>query len=169
MRILRGRGGKALWSAGRKWPAGPRRYRERSACQPDTNSGGTTDSFVRPEPIQPAHDEFYSLKPSQALARQIPLFAAYAASFPGRGKAIGRPGHISLSAEGLSLRKSDSLASVDSRAMPCPKNLALSSRFDLSDTPVAPPLGELASGCETERAKFYSETDKIRPGFFFRS
>ena len=30
-------------AAERKCPAGPRRYRERSACQPDTNSGGTTD------------------------------------------------------------------------------------------------------------------------------
>ena len=48
VKILRWLGGKAPWSAGRKWPAGPRRYRERSACQPDTNSGGTTDKFCSP-------------------------------------------------------------------------------------------------------------------------
>ena len=48
----------AVWrrrsvAVGRKWPAGPRRYRERSAHQPDANSGGTTDKiFVRPEPTK---------------------------------------------------------------------------------------------------------------------
>ena len=37
------------FAAGRKWPAGFRRYRERSAHQPDGNSGGTADKFCSPQ------------------------------------------------------------------------------------------------------------------------
>ena len=44
------RGGKALWSAGRKWPAVSPRYGGR-VCTSGTNSGGTTDRLIRPEPF----------------------------------------------------------------------------------------------------------------------
>lgn len=44
VRVPRWRGGKALPCAGRKWPAGPRRYRVKSARRTGANSGGTADS-----------------------------------------------------------------------------------------------------------------------------
>ena len=47
VRVPQRRGGKALPSPGRKWPGGPRRYRVKSARQPDANSGGTADKKKR--------------------------------------------------------------------------------------------------------------------------
>ena len=44
MKILQSREGKAPLERGQEMARrSPRRYRERSACQPDTNSGGTAD------------------------------------------------------------------------------------------------------------------------------
>ena len=61
VQIPRRRGGKALWSAGRQWPAVSPRYGGR-VCTSGTNSGGTTDRLIRPEPF-PARGVFiYSVR-----------------------------------------------------------------------------------------------------------
>ena len=53
-----GMAGKALWSAGRKWPAGPRRYRERVRISQMRIQVEPRTFYVRPEPTQPAQGVF---------------------------------------------------------------------------------------------------------------